>query len=327
MFRRANKGIDPNDKDRDFKLLESIVVDAFAEQKKARKWGIVFKTLTFAYLFVVLILFYSSISGANKEGGATKPHTAIVQIRGPIAADSDASAGRINASLRKAFKNEHSKAIILAINSPGGSPVQSGYVYDEIFRLKAEYPNKKVYAVVEDIGASGAYYIAAAADEIYANRSSLVGSIGVIAPGFGFVDLIEKIGVERRVFSSGESKAFLDPFLPVNEDQKKFWQEVLVDVHQQFITAVKNGRGDRLKEDERVFSGLIFNGEQAKEIGLIDGLGSARHVARQIVGQDKLVNYTYRKNPIEDLLGKLGVAVGEGIADKLTTQQAVSPLQ
>ena len=315
------EGVDPNDEHRDFKLMESVFVDAFEEQKKARRWGIAFKSLTFAYLFVVLILFYAGTKSVGGKGPG-KPHTAMIEVSGVIASDKPAVAWKINAGLKAAFENEEAKAIILAINSPGGSPVQAGEVYDEILRLKGEYPEKKVYAVIGELGASGAYYIAAAADEIYANRSSLVGSIGVTAAGFGFVDTIEKLGVERRKFTSGEHKGFLDPFSPLREDEVTFWQTVLGSTHQQFIDAVKQGRGDRLEMTEEITSGLIWNGEQAKDLGLVDGLASVKKVARDIVGEEKLVDYTRREPPLKELLGSFGVSVGQGIFKSLKAEES-----
>ena len=320
LFTSKQASIDPNDENREFKLMAAVVEEAFDEQKKARRWGILFKSLTFAYLFVAMAMFYPSLK--NIGVGGKGEHTAIVNIKGPIMADEAASAGKINASLRSAFENEGAKGIILVINSPGGSPVQSGYVYDEILRLRGLHPEKKVYAVIEDIGASGAYYIAAAADEIYANRSSLVGSIGVTASGFGFVGVLEKLGVERRHYTSGEHKAFLDPFSPAKKDEAEFWQQVLRDTHDQFITAVKDGRGDRLVITEDVTSGLIWNGEQALAKGLIDGLGSPSFVAREIIGQEEVYNYTYREPPFKALLNGLGVSVGKGVATLFESQSA-----
>lgn len=315
MFFKKNTSshVDPNDEHRDFKLMESVVVDAFEEQKKSRRWGIFFKSLTFLYLFVGILVFYPVINGGVERSSAKKDHTAVIRIDGPIASNESASAANINSGLRRAFKNDHAKAIILAINSPGGSPVQSAYVYDEIYRLRDEYPDKKVYAVIEEIGASGAYYIASAADEIYANRSSLVGSIGVTASGFGFVDTIKKLGVERRHFTAGEHKAFLDPFSPVKEDEKLFWEQVLKSTHVQFIDAVKKGRGERLTITDDITSGLVWNGEQALTNGLIDGLGSARNIARDIIGEEELVGYSQKKSPIAELMKNFGVSVGEGV--------------
>ncbi len=305
----------PPESGRDWRLIEKLVMSLQAEQRRSRRWGIFFKFLTFGYLFALLLLIKSPLGGGVDS--MTGSHTALVEVTGTIAADELASADNLVGSLRSAFEAEGSKAIVLRINSPGGSPVQSGYVYDEIRRLREEYPEKKVYAVISDVGASGAYYIAAAADEIYANRSSLVGSIGVIAGGFGFSEMLEKIGVDRRLYTAGESKGFLDPFSPEREEDVAFWQSVLENTHRQFIDAVKEGRGDRLVEDERLFSGLIWSGEQAVELGLIDGLGSASWVARQLVGEEELVDYSRRRSPFMDVVDQLGVAVGDGVATRL----------
>ena len=218
--------------------------------------------------------------------------------------------------LRDAFEDTNTRGVILRINSPGGSPVQSGYVYDEIMRLKGLYPNVKVYAVISDIGASGAYYIAAAADEIYADKASLVGSIGVISSSFGFVDALDKLGVERRVFTSGENKAFLDPFSPLKKTDKAFWQNVLSVTHKQFIAQVKKGRGDRLKSTSKVFSGLIWTGEQALEMGLVDGLGSTGFVAREVIGEENIVDFTLKRSPFEEFADRLGIAAASTLANK-----------
>jgi protease-4 len=234
-----------------------------------------------------------------------------------IAENEQASADNIAGSLRNAFEDKNTKGIILRINSPGGSPVQSGYVYDEIKRLRSIYPNVKLYAVISDLGASGAYYIAAAADEIYADRASLVGSIGVISSSFGFVDLMDKLGVERRLYTSGENKAFLDPFSKQKKSESEFWKKVLNVTHQQFIGRVKEGRGDRLKDDPSLFSGLIWSGEQALELGLIDNLGSTGYVAREIIGAENTINFTLKKDPIEQFIDKLGISVGSSLAQSL----------
>ncbi|MFO8142964.1 MAG: S49 family peptidase [Marinobacter sp.] len=300
---------------RDWRLIEKLVMSLQVEQRRSRRWGIFFKFITLGYLFALLFFVWSPFGeGVDSMAGA---HTALVEVRGTIAADELASADNLVGSLRTAFEAERAKAIVLRINSPGGSPVQSGYVYDEIKRLRQEYPDKKVYAVISDIGASGAYYIAAAADEIYANRSSLVGSIGVVAGGFGFSDLLEKVGVDRRLYTAGENKAFLDPFSPEREEDVAFWQSVLENTHRQFIDAVKEGRGDRLVDDERLFSGLVWTGEQAVELGLVDGLGSASWVARQLVGEENLVDYSRRRSSFRELVDQLGVAVGDGVATRL----------
>ncbi len=305
----------PPESGRDWKLIEKLVMSLQAEQRRSRRWGIFFKLLTFAYLFALLFIIRFPVS--DTLDAAAGRHTALVDIQGPIAADELASADNIVGSLRSAFEDESAAAVVLRINSPGGSPVQAGYVYDEIRRLRAENPEKKVYAVISDIGASGAYYIAAAADEIYANRASLVGSIGVVAGGFGFTEAMDKIGIDRRLYTAGENKAFLDPFSPENSEEVQFWQSVLETTHAQFIEAVKAGRGDRLVDDERLFSGLIWSGEQALELGLIDGLGSASFVAREVVGEEELVDYSRRKSPLQDIVDQLGVAVGAGLAGQL----------
>lgn len=301
---------------RDWKLIEKLVMSLQSEQRRSRRWGIFFKLLTFIYLFALLFIVWSPFSGTLDA--ATGQHTAVVEVNGVIAEDELASADNLVGSLRSAFEQENAVAVILRINSPGGSPVQSGYVYDEIRRLRGEYPEKKVYAVISDMGASGAYYIAAAADEIYANRASLVGSVGVVAGGFGFTGIMEKMGIERRLYTAGENKAFLDPFSPEEEGEVQFWQGVLENTHQQFIEAVKQGRGDRLAENDRLFSGLVWSGEQALELGLIDGLGSTSHVARQIVGQEELVDYSRRKGALRDLVDQLGVSLGKGVSAHLT---------
>lgn len=299
---------------RDWKLIEKLVLSMQDEHRKARRWGIFFKSLTFVYLFVLLFALVFPSANVGRPGG---DHTALIEINGAIAADEVASADNIVSGLRAAFEAEAVKALVLRINSPGGSPVQSGYVYDEIRRLQAKYPEKKVYAVIADIGASGAYYIAAAADEIYADKASLVGSIGVVGGGFGFTGLMERIGVDRRLYTAGENKAFLDPFSPEKESEVAFWQQVLETTHRQFIDQVRKGRGDRLTEDERLFSGLVWTGEQARELGLVDGLGSASYVARELVGQEELVDYTVGGSKFEDFIERFGASVGAGLAEQV----------
>lgn len=296
------------------KWLSGFMKETFKEQKVARRWGIVFKLLTFTYLIVTLILVFNAGS-LNKDSGADEVHTAMVLVNGVIASDEDANANSIVTSLRAAFKNEHSKAVMLVINSPGGSPVQSGYVNDEIKRLRGIHPEKKLYAVIAELGASGGYYMAVAADQIYADKSSLVGSIGVTASSFGFVDLMEKVGVERRHFTSGEHKAFLDPFSPAKQDEAEFWQEVLNVTHQQFIKVVEEGRGDRLaKDNKQLYSGLIWNGEQALELGLIDGLGSPGYVAREVIKAEDIVDYSIRPSALESFTKNLGLSIGQGVS-------------
>lgn len=301
--------------------VKGIMKETLLEQKKARRWGIFFKALTFIYLFIVLILIVDAAIVGDDQ--FAKPHTAMVRVNGVIAADQDANANSIVTGLRAAFKNENSKAVMLVINSPGGSPVQAGYVYDEVKRLRGLYPKKKLYAVIAELGASGGYYMAVAADEIYADKASLVGSIGVTASSFGFVDLMEKIGVERRHFTSGEHKAFLDPFSPAKESEAEFWQQVLDVTHQQFIRIVQEGRGDRISQaekDPQLYSGLIWNGEQALSLGLIDGLGSPGFVARDIIGAEEIVDYSVQKSPLSKMVEKLGISIGMGLANKVSAQ-------
>jgi protease IV len=264
--------------DKEWQLIEKLVLSLGSEQRRARRWGIFFKLLTFAYLFFVILLM--APAGGHTPSLPKEGFTAVVDVSGVIAADESASAENIISGLRDAFAADGVKAVVLKVNSPGGSPVQSGYVYDEIMRLKALH-GIPVYAVIADLGASGAYYISAAADFIYADKASLVGSIGVIGSGFGFVGVMDKFGIERRQYTSGEHKGFLDPFSPVNQDEKIFWEGVLNTTHLQFIAQVKKGRGDRLKDNPQLFSGLIWTGEQALELGLIDGLGGVDYGGRR----------------------------------------------
>jgi protease-4 len=298
-----------------WQLLEKTLLASVQEQRRARRWGIFFKSLTFIYLFVMLALF-SPLMDFEKGASRNSSHTALIEVKGMIADTEAASADNIVGSLRSAFEDEKTKGVILRINSPGGSPVQSGYIYDEIRRLRAQKPNIKVYAVITDLGASGAYYIASAADQIYADKASLVGSIGVTAAGFGFVGTMEKLGVDRRTYTSGEHKAFLDPFQPPKPDETAFWQGVLDTTHKQFIASVKAGRGDRLKDKEHpeLFSGLVWTGEQAVALGLVDGLGSASYVAREVIGEKDMVDYTVQESPFDRFSKKLGSSVAEQIA-------------
>ncbi|MDG1580801.1 S49 family peptidase [Pseudomonas sp. GOM6] len=294
------------------------------EQRRARRWKLVYR---FCALGLVGSIFAFSQFSSGSVDATGKPHTAVINVRGEITDNSMTSAGMINQALRNAFEAENAKGIILYINSPGGSPVQAGQVADEIHRLRAKYPAKKLHAVIGDLGASGGYYMAAAADDIYADKASLVGSIGVTAASFGYVDLMKTVGVERRAYTSGEHKAFLDPFQPENPEEIEFWSGVLGKTHQQFIGEVIKGRGDRLKLDghDDVFSGLIWTGEQAKELGLIDELGSVETVARDVVKAEDLVDYTVEENRFDVFARKLGASV---IAEAVTAvTQRVSSFQ
>ncbi|MEA9979283.1 S49 family peptidase [Pseudomonas sp. 10B1] len=301
--------------DRSWKLLEKTLLAGVQEQRRSRRWGIFFKLLTFAYLIGALVVF-TPLMDFGKGGSRGDPHTALIEVRGMIADKEAASADNIVGALRSAFDDSKTKGVILRINSPGGSPVQAGYIYDEIRRLRAEKPDIKVYAVISDLGASGAYYIASAADQIYADKASLVGSIGVTAAGFGFVGIMDKLGVDRRTYTSGEHKAFLDPFQPPKADETLFWQGVLDTTHRQFIASVKQGRGDRLKDKEHpeLFSGLVWTGEQALPLGLIDGLGNASYVAREVIGAKDIVDYTVEDSPFDRFSKKLGVSMANQLA-------------
>ncbi|PYC07646.1 signal peptide peptidase SppA [Pseudomonas protegens] len=301
--------------DKSWQLLEKTLLASVQEQRRSRRWGIFFKLLTFVYLFVALALF-TPLMTMEKSAARGGSYTAVIDVTGVIADKESASADNIVGSLRTAFDDPKVKGIVLRINSPGGSPVQSGYVYDEIRRLRALHKDTKVYAVISDLGASGAYYIASAADQIYADKASLVGSIGVTAAGYGFVGAMEKLGVERRTYNSGEHKSFLDPFQPQKPEETQFWQGVLDTTHRQFIASVKQGRGERLKDKEHpeLFSGLVWSGEQALQLGLIDGLGSTSSVARDVIGEKEVVDFTVQESPFDRFSKKLGASVAEQIA-------------
>jgi protease-4 len=278
------------------------------DRRSERRWRIFFRL---AWLGVVLMVVYLLFSARGHASGPSGPHTALVELRGEIAADAEASAENLVSGLKSAFEDSGAVAVVLRINSPGGSPVQSGIVNDEIRRLKALH-KKKLYVVVEDACASGAYYIAVAADEIYADKASIVGSIGVLMDGFGFTGTMEKFGVERRLMTAGENKGFGDPFSPVNEKQKAFTQAMLDQIHHQFIEAVKNGRGQRLKETPDTFSGLYWNGEQALAQGLVDHLGNLDYVAREVIKAEEVIDYTPHENVAERLAKRFGASVGAG---------------
>jgi protease-4 len=290
--------------------IEKVALAAIDEQRRSRRWGIFFKLLAFGYLFV--LLFIGTGWMGKKESGAAK-HTALVEVNGVIAPNSLASAENVSAGLQEAFKDKRTQGVILRINSPGGSPVQAGYINDEIRRLRAKYPDIPLYAVVEDICASGGYYIAVAADKIYVDKASIIGSIGVLMDGFGFTGTMEKLGVERRLLSAGENKGFLDPFSPVLEPQKEHAQQMLGQIHQQFIDVVRAGRGKRLKETPDMFSGLLWVGQKGIDLGLADALGSVEHVAREVIKAEDIVDFTPRENVAERLAKRFGAGVAEGL--------------
>ena len=295
-------------------VLEKVALAAVEEQRRARRWGIFFKFLIFAYLFAIMAI---ALGWFGKRDGFPAKHTALVEVNGVISSGSAASADNIMQGLADAFKDKRTQGIVLRINSPGGSPVQAGYINDEIKRLRTKYPAIPLYAVVEDICASGGYYIAAAADRIYVNKASLIGSIGVLMNGFGFTGTMEKLGVERRLLAAGENKGFLDPFSPLNEEQKGYAKQMLSEIHEQFIDVVRKGRGKRLKETPEMFSGLVWVGQKSIEMGLADALGSAETVARDVIKAEELVDFTPRENVAERLAKRFGTSFGTSMAESL----------
>ncbi len=296
-------------------LVNRIAWEAVAEQRRARRWGIFFKFFFAGYLVLFLLLYLpAGMFGGKISGGK---HTALINIEGLIGSDYEANADYIVTGLRAAYEDKNTADIILRINSPGGSPVQAGYVNDEIKRLREQYPDIPLYAVITDICASGGYYIAAAAEKIYANKASVVGSIGVVMSGFGFVDAIHKLGIERRLITAGESKGFLDPFSPLKPEEVEHIDSVLNDVYQQFIEVVKEGRGDRLKDDEKIFTGLVWSGEQSIDLGLVDEMGSAGYVAREVIGAEDIVDFTLRDTYFDRFAKQLGTAVASALSSKL----------
>ena len=296
----------------DQEVVEMVLLAHVQEQRRARRWGNFWRFITFA--FVLGAFWFSSMGGGtHMVASPTMRHTAMIDLHGVIDFGSPASAELVSDSLREAFKNSHAAGIILRINSPGGSPVQSGIVFDEIRRLKAEHKDKPVIAVVEDVAASGGYYIASAADFIYVNQASLVGSIGVRMDSFGFTEALKKLGVERRVLTAGENKAMLDPFLPMDPKQRAAVQSMINDVHGQFIAAVKQGRGDRLKPTPELFSGMVWTGAKSIELGLADGLGTVDSVARDVIKAEEVIDYTLQPNFAERLAKRFGAAAGDAM--------------
>ncbi len=303
-------------------MLDRWIDGVLVEQRRSRRWKLFFR---FFFAFLILASLSTTLYGLFAVPGASDasgPHLGIVEVEGVIDGDARASAERVIEGVQRAWKAPGAEAVVLHIDSPGGSPVQSQRIYDELMRLR-EQGDKPIIAVVEDIGASGAYYIASAADEIVAAPASLVGSIGVVNAGFGFEEAIERLGVERRVFTAGENKAFLDPFSDISAEQRDFWQRVLATTHQQFIDDVKAGRGDRLADDERLFSGLIWTGEQALELGLVDQLGSLETLARERLETPRTQDYTPQLDPFERLARRFGRVAAEWVG----LPQAASPLR
>ena len=300
--------------------LERVALQLIHHQQADRRWRVFFRM---AWLGLALVVLWIVTIGRMAPSGPNTPHTALVEVRGEIAADSEASAEALVGALKSAFEDAGAQAVVLRINSPGGSPVQSGIIHDEIKRLKAKH-NKKVYAVVEEVCASGAYYIAVAADEIYVDKASIVGSIGVLMDGFGFTGLMDKLGVERRLLTSGDNKGMLDPFSPANPRQTQLAKAMIEQIHRQFIAVVKAGRGERLKQTADTFSGLYWNGEEAVRLGLADHTGNLDYVAREVIKAEEIVDYTPRDNVAERLAKRFGASVGAGAVKAL---REIAPLR
>jgi protease-4 len=301
---------DSNDEIDYEKIVQKLAFAAINEQRRARRWRIFFISLFFLYVTVVGFML---VDGGEQDTAGEGRHTALVLMPGVIASGEKAGAENVIAGLKAAFKDEDTAGVILEINSPGGSPVQSAYIYDEIRRLRSEHESIPVYVVISDMAASGGYFVAAAADKIYVNKSSLVGSIGVRMDSFGAVDLMKKVGVERRLIIAGKNKGLADPFLPENPEQTAHLQQMLDEVHQHFIDAVKQGRGERLSQQDDLFSGLIWTGEKAIELGLVDDYGTTQSVARDIIEAETIVDYTPKGALIEQLMEGFGVSLGKQI--------------
>ncbi|MBE9608558.1 S49 family peptidase [Chitinilyticum piscinae] len=297
--------------------LQDLLTASLKEQRRARRWGIFFKLLTFAYATGFILMVFGLIHASQSEVISTEPHTALVRLQGVIAPGREGTdSSMLVDGLKAAFDDKNTRAVILQANSPGGSPVQSGIVYDEIQRLRKAHPKVPLYVVVEDVCASGCYYIAAAADKIYADKASIVGSIGVLMDGFGFTGAMDKLGVQRRLLTAGSNKGFLDPFSPLDEGQKAKAQVMLDEIHQQFITAVKQGRGKRLQDgNPDLFSGMVWSGATGKQLGLVDELGSVDSVARDVIKVEKLVDFT----PQDSLADRLARQIGVSAATQLST--------
>ena len=300
------------------RVLERVALEAIVEQRRGRRWGIFFKLLGFIYLFILLGAAFEVGGGAHKlkEG---QRHTALINLDGVIQAKGDVNAENVIGSLQTAFEDSGTAGIVLRINSPGGSPVQAGMITDEIARLRTKHKDIPLYVVVEDVCASGGYYIAVAADKIFVDKASIVGSIGVLMDGFGFTGTMDKLGIERRLLTAGENKGFLDPFSPQNKEHKAHAQAMLGEIHQQFIDVVRKGRGNRLKETPETFSGLMWSGATSIEMGLSDGFGTVDTVARDVIGAEDVLDYTVKPNFAEKFAERFGASLSGGAAKALTS--------
>jgi protease-4 len=299
-------------------LINRLAFASLNEQRRARRWNIFFKFLLALYLGAILLAYWpADWTSLNKPGGK---HTALVELKGIISDDAEASADNVIEGLKDAFEDDNTAGIILRINSPGGSPVQAGYIYNEIKRLRKKYPDTSLYAVVTDMCASGGYYVASAADKIYADKASIVGSIGVRMDSFGFVGSLQKLGIERRLYTAGDHKGFLDPFLPTKPSDVEHVHKLLDDIHEQFITSVKDGRGKRLENDDpALFSGLFWTGEESVKLGLVDALGSSGYVAREVIGEEKVVDFTKKPDLLERITKRIGVAMADAMAQMMVS--------
>ncbi len=312
MENQSNNQTNSNKPGWEREIVEKLAFAAITEQRRTRRWGIFFKLLMFGYLLAILgISMYPKFKQEIGVGG--KNHTAVIDLVGMIAENQNANAESIIDSLRNAAKDKNTKGIIFHANSPGGSPVQSAYIYDEIKKIKKEHSDLPIHAVVSDICASGCYYIVTAADKIFASPASLIGSIGVIMDSFGFVETMQKLGVERRLITAGAHKALLDPFSPSKPEESQYMQNLINQVHQQFISAVKSGRGSRLKETPDMFSGLVWTGEESIKLGIIDAMGTQDYVAKEVIGAETLVDFTQQERLVDRIAGKLGASFSSGI--------------
>jgi len=310
---------DQNQPNWERQVIEKIALEGIAEQRRHRRWGIFFKLLGFAYVTLLLFLAVDwGEWGGSADIADGKKTTALVDLAGVIQAKGDANAENVISALQAAFKSKHTAGVVLRINSPGGSPVQAGMINDEIRRLRVKHPEVPLYVVVEDVCASGGYYIAAAADKIYVDKASIIGSIGVLMDGFGFTGSMDKLGVERRLLTAGQSKGFLDPFSPQNAEHKAHAQNMLDDIHRQFIDVVRKGRGKRLKETPEMFSGLMWTGARSIELGLADGYGTLESVARDVLKAEDIRDYTVRSNFAEKFAKRFGANMAEGAASVVT---------
>ncbi|MCA3025416.1 MAG: signal peptide peptidase SppA [Rhodocyclaceae bacterium] len=297
-------------------VLETLAMETLAEQKRTRRWRTIVSMLWLSFFVLILLLVLGATAGKQAASGLEK-HTALVDLKGVIAAESKASADKIISALQSAFKDKNTQGVVLRIDSPGGSPVQSGYINDEIKRLRALHKDIPLYVVVQDICASGGYYVAVAADKIFVNKASIVGSVGVLMDGFGFTGTMDKLGVERRLVAAGSNKGFLDPFSPVDPEQQKFAQQMVNEIHEQFIKVVREGRGKRLKETPEMFSGLVWSGEKSVALGLADGIGGLDYVAREVIKAETIIDYTPEDSLSEQFARRIGASVGASASDAL----------